>query len=58
MLNPGLNSLGVGAYCNNGTLYVTQDFGTWVSRPAPPAGAIPPLEPFVRPQQDGIACPP
>ena len=33
MLNSGLTSLGVGAYCSGGTLYVTQDFGTWVSHP-------------------------
>ena len=57
MLNPGLTSLGVGAYCQGSTLYVTQDFGAWASRPAPPAEAIPPLEPFVRDDQDGVACP-
>jgi uncharacterized protein YkwD len=56
MLNPGLTSLGVGAYCSGGTLYVTQDFGTWASLPAPPAGAIPPLEPFVRDDVAGVAC--
>jgi uncharacterized protein YkwD len=57
MLNPGLTSLGVGAYCQSGTLYVTQDFGTWVTMPAPPAGAIPPLEPFVNDTYNGVACP-
>jgi uncharacterized protein YkwD len=57
MLNPGLTSLGVGAYCSGGTLYVTQDFGTWASLPAPPAGAIPPLEPFVRDDDGGVPCP-
>ena len=57
MLNSGLTSLGVGAYCSGGTLYVTQDFGTWVSRPAPPAGAIPPATPIVRPDYRGVACP-
>jgi hypothetical protein len=56
LLNPGLTSLGVGAYCNSGTLYVTEDFGTWVGRPAPPAGAIPPLEPFVRDDHAGVPC--
>jgi uncharacterized protein YkwD len=55
ILNPGLTSLGVGAYCQGGTLYVTQDFGTWVSLP-PPSGAIPPLEPIVRDSDDGVAC--
>jgi uncharacterized protein YkwD len=57
MLNPGLTSLGVGAYCRSGTLFVTQDFGTWVSRPAPPAGAIPPIAPFVRDDYKGVPCP-
>jgi uncharacterized protein YkwD len=57
LLNPGLTSLGVGAYCQGGTLYVTQDFGTWVTLPAPPAGAIPPLDPFVRDDYSGPACP-
>jgi uncharacterized protein YkwD len=57
MLNPGLTSLGVGAYCSGGTLYVTQDFGTWASLPAPPAGATPPLQPFVRDDDFGVACP-
>jgi len=57
MLNPGLTSLGVGADCSGGTLYVTQDFGTWASLPPPPAGAIPPLQPFVRDDYAGVACP-
>jgi uncharacterized protein YkwD len=57
MLNPGLTSLGVGAYCRSGTLFVTQDFGTWVTRPAPPAGTIPPITPFVRDDFQGVACP-
>jgi uncharacterized protein YkwD len=56
LLNPGLTSLGVGAYCSSGTLYVTEDFGTWLGRPAPPAGAIPPLEPFVRDDYAGVPC--
>jgi len=57
MLNSGLTSLGVGAYCSGGTLYVTQDFGTWVSRPAPPSGAIPPVNPIVRDDYNGVRCP-
>jgi hypothetical protein len=57
MLNSGLTSLGVGAYCSGGTLYVTQDFGTWISRPPPPAGAIPPVNPIVRSDYKGVACP-
>ena len=57
MLNSGLTSLGVGAYCSGGTLYVTQDFGTWVSQPAPPAGAIPPVNPIVRNDYMGVRCP-
>jgi hypothetical protein len=57
ILNSGLTSLGVGAYCSGGTLYVTQDFGTWASRPAPPSGAIPPLNPIVRPDYKGVRCP-
>jgi uncharacterized protein YkwD len=57
MLNAGLTSLGVGAYCSGGTLYVTQDFGTWASRPAPPAVAIPPVNPIVRSDFNGVRCP-
>jgi hypothetical protein len=57
MLNSGLTSLGVGAYCSGGTLYVTQDFGTWVSHPAPPSGAIPPVNPIVRNDYNGVRCP-
>jgi hypothetical protein len=57
LLNSGLTSLGVGAYCSGGTLYVTQDFGTWVSQPAPPAGAIPPVNPIVRNDYMGVRCP-
>ncbi|MDQ1467848.1 MAG: hypothetical protein QOH10_2263 [Actinomycetota bacterium] len=57
MLNPGLTSLGVGAYCRSGTLFVTQDFGTWVTMPSPPSGAIPPVNPFVRDDYNGVACP-
>jgi hypothetical protein len=57
LLNPGLTSLGVGAYCRSGTLFVTQDFGTWVGRPAPPSGAIPPISPFVRRDASGVRCP-
>ena len=45
------------AYCRSGTLDVTEDFGTWVGRPAPPAGAIPPLQPFVRDDDLGVPCP-
>jgi uncharacterized protein YkwD len=56
MLNSGLNSLGVGAYCSGGTLFVTQDFGTWISRPPPPAGGTPPVDPIVRPDYRGIGC--
>jgi hypothetical protein len=56
LLNPGLTSLGVGAYCNGGTLYVTEDVGTWLGRPAPPAGAIPPLDPYVRADHAGVPC--
>jgi len=57
LLNPGLTSLGVGAYCRSGTLFVTEDFGTWVTLPAPPAGTIPPLYPFVRDDDLGVRCP-
>jgi uncharacterized protein YkwD len=56
LLNSGLTSLGVGAYCSGGTLYVTQDFGTWVSQPPPPAGAIPPVNPIVRNDYLGVRC--
>ncbi len=56
ILNPGLTSLGVGAYCTSGTLYVTQDFGTWVHSPPPPAGAIPPTNPIVRDDFGGVHC--
>jgi hypothetical protein len=57
LLNPGLTSLGVGAYCRSGTLFVTQDFGTWLSHPAPPSGAIPSINPFVRNDYAGVSCP-
>ena len=57
ILVPELTSVGIGAACVNGTLWVTQDFGVWLGNPIPPEHPTPPLAPVARPDENGPTCP-
>ncbi|MCZ7534571.1 MAG: CAP domain-containing protein [Acidimicrobiia bacterium] len=56
ILVPELTSVGVGAACVNGTLWVTQDFGVVAGYPAPAPAPVPPRDPIVRPDENGPSC--
>jgi uncharacterized protein YkwD len=56
ILTPQLQSVGIGAACVNGHLWLTQEFGTFAGNPAPGAMATPPRDPVVRPSEGGPAC--
>jgi len=57
ILVPGLTSVGVGAACVNGTLWVTEDFGVALGNPMPAPISAPPLYPIARPGESGPSCP-
>ncbi len=58
VVNPGWNRLGVGVHCaEDGSVWATQEFGRTTSADLPAvATATPPLEPIVRPEDDGPTC--
>jgi uncharacterized protein YkwD/ribosomal protein L24E len=56
ILTPQLQSVGIGAACINGRLWVTQDFGTFAGNPPAPEIGAPPVNPIARPSQGGPAC--
>jgi uncharacterized protein YkwD len=56
ILTPQLQSVGVGAVCVNGRLWIAQEFGTFVGNPVAGAEATPPVEPIVRPAGGGPSC--
>jgi uncharacterized protein YkwD len=58
ILQPGLTTIGIGAYCGpDGSLWVTEDFGTWNDWAAPVwNGATPGAPPIARPDLAGPHC--
>lgn len=58
VVNPGWNRLGVGVHCaEDGSVWATQEFGRTTSADLPAvATTTPPLEPIVRPEDDGPTC--
>jgi uncharacterized protein YkwD len=56
ILTPQLQSVGIGAACVNGRLWLTQEFGSFAGNPAPGAMATPPRDPVVRPSDGGPSC--
>ena len=56
ILVDGLTSIGVGAACVNGTLWVTEDFGVLSGNPVPASAPIPPVDPIVQPDENGSSC--
>ena len=56
ILAPGLTSVGVGAACVNGTLWVTEDFGIASGNPVPGPVPVPAVDPIVRPDENGSSC--
>ncbi len=56
ILTPELTSVGIGVSCANGRLWVTEEFGVWLSRPAPAPRATPPRDPVVAGAMDGAGC--
>jgi uncharacterized protein YkwD len=56
ILTPQLQSVGIGAACVNGRLWVTQDFGTFAGNPSPGAMGVPPRDPVARPSEGGPGC--
>jgi uncharacterized protein YkwD len=58
VLNPGWDRLGVGVHCaEDGSVWATQEFGRTTGADLPaPATTTPPLEPVVRPGDDGPTC--
>ncbi len=56
ILMPQLHSVGTGATCSGGQLWVAEEFGVWISSPTPPAPGVPPVNPIARPLRDGPSC--
>ncbi len=56
ILTPELTSMGIGVACLGGRLWVTEEFGVWLSNPAPVSRSTPPRDPIVRDQLDGASC--
>ncbi len=58
VVNHGWNRLGVGVHCaEDGSVWATQEFGRTTSADLPAvATTTPPLEPIVRPEDDGPTC--
>ncbi|WP_100498657.1 CAP domain-containing protein [Geodermatophilus chilensis] len=58
VVNPGWNRLGVGVHCaEDGSVWATQEFGRTTGADLPAvATTTPPLEPLVRPGDDGPTC--
>ena len=56
ILMPELTSVGIGATCVNGRLWIAQEFGVSISRPLPPAPATPPVDPIAAPSLGGPGC--
>jgi uncharacterized protein YkwD len=56
ILMPQLTSVGVGATCVNGHLWVAQEFGLSISQPMPPNPSTPPVNPIAAPSMGGPHC--
>lgn len=58
VLNPGWDRIGIGVHCaEDGSVWATQQFGRTIGSDRPAvATETPPLEPFVRPENDGPGC--
>ncbi len=56
ILMPELTSVGAGATCVNGQLWVAEEFGVTISHPMPPQPSVPPVNPIARPLRDGPSC--
>lgn len=56
ILTPELTSVGVGVACLNGRLWVVQEFGVWLNRPAPAPRATPSRDPIVASSTAGLSC--
>lgn len=56
ILTPELTSVGVGVACLNGRLWVTEEFGVWVSGAVPAPRSTPPRDPVVAGDTSGTSC--
>ena len=56
ILMPQLTSVGVGATCVNGHLWVAEEFGLSISYPMPPNPPTPPVQPIAAPSPSGPSC--
>ena len=56
ILMPELTSIGTGAACINGQLWVAEEFGLWINNPLPPGPSVPPVNPIAVPDHGGPGC--
>jgi uncharacterized protein YkwD len=56
VLQSGFTSVGIGVYCDGGTAWVTQHFGTHRDHGSPPSSGEPPAAPVLSPQDAGSSC--
>jgi hypothetical protein len=56
ILTPELTSVGIGVSCANGSLWVTEEFGVWLSLPPPAPRDTPPRDPIVAGTMGGAGC--